>query len=166
MPHAFQVLTRSLQAMRSHIISGLCQWYVDDLMAVSPLIRYQSDSDIVDANVQQLLVEGSIAKLKSLQLEFLGWIFDLDAQTITLCDRNLYKLLHVLFTFGMQDKLSIAHIQRIASLTSRASMLSPHMRSFTHELHIMTSNYTKPHVRIPLTIRHHDVAVLRVNFGR
>ena len=155
MPHAFQVLTRSLQAMCSHIISGLCQWYVDDLMAVSPMIRYQSDSDIVDANVQQLLGQGSIARLKSLharQLEFLGWIFDLDAQTITLCDRNLYKLLHALFTFGMQEKLSVAHIQRVASLTSRASMLSPHMRSFTHELHIITSNYTKPHVRIPLTL--------------
>ena len=48
MPHAFQVLTRSLQAMCSHIISGLCQWYVDDLMAVSPEITYQLDSDRVD----------------------------------------------------------------------------------------------------------------------
>jgi hypothetical protein len=35
MPHAFQVLTRSLQALCSHIIIGLCYWYVDDLMAVS-----------------------------------------------------------------------------------------------------------------------------------
>ena len=35
MPHAFQVLTRSLQALCSHIILGLCYWYVDDLMAVS-----------------------------------------------------------------------------------------------------------------------------------
>ena len=34
MPHAFQVLTRSLQAM------CLCQWYLDDLIAVSPIVSY------------------------------------------------------------------------------------------------------------------------------
>ena len=34
MPHAFQVLTRTLQALCRHIISGLCYWYVDDLMAM------------------------------------------------------------------------------------------------------------------------------------
>lgn len=75
--------------------------------------QYQSDSDIVDANVQQLLGQGSIAAHKSLhamQLEYLGWIFDLDTATITLCERNLHKLIHELFSFGTQDKLSIAHI--------------------------------------------------------
>jgi len=29
MPHAFQVLTRALKALRRQIISGLCYWYVD-----------------------------------------------------------------------------------------------------------------------------------------
>ena len=62
MPHAFQILTRSLQAVCSHIISGLCQWYVDDLMAVSPIATYVYDSTIVDDTVQQLLGIGSIAK--------------------------------------------------------------------------------------------------------
>lgn len=37
MPHAFQVLTRSLQAM------CLCQWHVDDLIVVSPIVNYQRD---------------------------------------------------------------------------------------------------------------------------
>lgn len=155
MPHAFQVLTRSLQAMCSHIIRGLCLWYVDDLMAVSPLSVYQYDSDIVDINVQQLLGQGSIAKNKSFQarqLEFLGWIFDLDTKTITLCARNLHKLIHALFSFTVQEKVSIAHIQRIASLTSRSSMLNPHMRSYTHELHTITSGYTQPHIRIRLSL--------------
>ena len=147
MPHAFQVLTRSLQAMCSHIISGLCQWYVDDLMAVSPTVGYQLDSDRVDTSTQHLLGQGSVARNKSFharQLEFLGWIFDLDNRTITLCDRNLFKLIHALF--------SLAHLQRIASLTSRASMLNPHMRSYTHELHTITSGYSKPHVKIRLSL--------------
>ena len=40
MPHAFQVLTRCLQALCRHIISGLCYWYVDDLMAVSTTLQW------------------------------------------------------------------------------------------------------------------------------
>ena len=65
MPHAFQVLTRALQALCRHIISGLCYWYVNDLMAVSHKNLYINDSTIVDTNVQQLLGNGSIAAAKS-----------------------------------------------------------------------------------------------------
>ena len=62
MPHTFQVLTRMLQALCRHIISGLCHWYVDDLMAI----------------FQQLLGQGSIAATTAQVdrcLEFLGWTF-------------------------------------------------------------------------------------------
>ena len=75
MPHAFQVLRRTLQALCRHIISGLCYWYVDDLMAVSLRTLYINDSALVDSNVQHLLGMGSIAASKSKQgriLEFLG----------------------------------------------------------------------------------------------
>ena len=43
MPHACQVLTRVLQALCRHVISGLCYWYVDDLMAVSRVTLYIND---------------------------------------------------------------------------------------------------------------------------
>jgi len=154
MPHAFQILTRSLQAMCSYIISGLCYWYVDDLMAVSNISTYRQDSTKVDNSVQQLLGNGAISANKSQcarALEFLGWIFDLDTQTITLCDRNLDKLLHALFSFDDTQKVSVSHLQRIASLTSRASILNKHMRSYTHALHIITTGYTQPQVKITLT---------------
>ena len=154
MPHAFQVLTRTLQALCRHIISGLCYWYVDDLMAVSHKTLYINDSTIVDYKVQRLLGNGSIAHAKSQHdrcLEFLGWDFNLDTRTITLCARNMNKLVHVLFSFSPADKISISHIQRMASLISRASILSRHMRPYTHALHIITSGYSQPHVKITQT---------------
>jgi len=58
MSHFFLVLTRSLQALCSHIIIGLCYWYVDDLMAVSPISSYLTDYTQVDNSVQHLLGEG------------------------------------------------------------------------------------------------------------
>ncbi len=56
------------------------------------------------------------------------------------------------FCFDTMTKISINHIQRIASLASRTSMLSRHMRPYTHELHIITSAYSNPHIRISLTL--------------
>ena len=120
-----------LQKLCRHLISGLCYWYVDDLMAVSLKTLYVNDSELVDSKVQQLLGQGSIALTKSQHdrcLEFLGWDFDLDQQTITLCARNMNKLVHALFAFHPTDKISISHVQRLASLISRASILSRHMR--------------------------------------
>ena len=124
-------------------------WYVDNLMAVSPKTLYVNDSELVDSHVQQLLGQGSIALAESQHdrcLEFLGWDFDLDTQTVTLCARNMNKLVHALFTFHPTDKISISHIQRLASLISRASILSRHMRPYTHTLHAITSGYNCPHV--------------------
>ena len=44
-----------MQALFRHIIGGLCYWYVDDLMAVSPKALYVNNSSLVNSNVQQLL---------------------------------------------------------------------------------------------------------------
>ena len=95
---------------------------------------------------------GSIAAAKSQQgriLEFLGWEFNLDTRSITLCTRNI---VHALFSFETTAKISISHIQRVASLISRVSILSKHMRPYTVTLHAITSGYDQPHVRIQLNV--------------
>jgi len=109
------------------------------------LLRGNSSSGMIS------LGQGSIATKKSevdRKLEFLGWTIDLDARTITLCNRNLHKSIHVLFSFGESGKVSVAHLQRIASLTSRAAILNRLMKPFTHELHAITSRYTQSHIRL------------------
>ena len=93
-------------------------------MAVSRTTLYINDSELVDSNVQQLLGQGSITKAKSQAgrcLEFLGWDFNLDTRTITLCARNMKKFVHALFSFNPTERISISHIQRLASLISRTS---------------------------------------------
>jgi hypothetical protein len=123
-------------------------------MAVSPQALYVNDSELFDSNLQQLLGQGSIALAKSQHdrcLELLGWDFNLDTQTITLCARNMNKLVHALSSFHRTGKNSISHVQRLASLISRTSILSRHMRSYTHTLHTITSGYNCPHVKIKLS---------------
>ena len=155
MPHAFQVLTRIMQALCRHIITGLFYWYVDDSMAVSLRTLYINDSTLVDSNVQHLLGMGSIALAKSQHgrtLEFLGLEFNLDTRSITLCARNMNKLVHALFSFDTTKQISISHIQRLASLISRVPILSRHMRPYTYTLHVITSGYNPPHARIALNV--------------
>ena len=62
------------------------------------------------------------------------------------------KLVHALFSFHPTDKISISHIQRLASLLSRVSILSRHMRPYTHTLHSLSSGYVYPHAKIHLSI--------------
>ena len=135
-------------------------------MAVSRATLYINDSSIVNTTVQQLLGNGSIAAAKSQVdrcLEFLGWKFNLDTRTITLCERNMNKFVHALFSFNPTEKISISHIQRLASLMSRTSILSRHMRPFTHTLHVITSGYTQPHAKIHLSdLAQSDVMMWRV----
>ena len=59
--------------------------------------------------------------------------------------------MHALFTFHPTDKISISHVQRLASLISRTSVLSRHMRPYTHTLHAVTSGYNCPQVKISLS---------------
>ena len=56
-----------------------------------------------------------------------------------------YKSVHALFSFNPVDKMSISHIQRLASILSR------HMRPDTHTMHIITNGYNQPHVKIHLS---------------
>ena len=122
-------------------------------MAVSRATLYVNDSTIVDTTVQQLLGHGSIAAAKS-QFdrcsEFLGWKFNLDTRNITLCERNMNKFVYALFSFNPSDKISISHIQRLASLMSQTSILSRHMRPYTHTMHVITSGSTQSHAKIHL----------------
>jgi hypothetical protein len=123
-------------------------------MAVSRATLYTNDSTIVDAKVQQLLGRGSIAAAK-LQvdrcLEFLCWTFNLDTRTLTLGERNMNKFVYALYSCNPANKISISHIQRLASLMSRTSILSRHMRPYTHTMHVITSGYTQPHAKIHLS---------------
>ena len=72
------------------------------------------------------------------------------------------KLVHALFSFHPTDKISISHIQRLASLISRVSILSRHMRPYTHTLHSITSGYVYPHAKIHFSIlAQSDIMMLR-----
>jgi len=40
------------------------------------------------------------------QLDMIGWLIDLDAQLVTISDRNFHKTLHAFFSFDIEGKES------------------------------------------------------------
>jgi len=139
-------------------------------MAVSPISTYVTDSSKVDASVQHLLGEGSIAKQKSQcarQLEFLGWIFDLDTRTITLTSTQVppctflfrYKQKGINSTDPTSCIISFPHV------TSQQTHATLHSRVTRHHKRVFSAAHQN-RTKIAGSNRHHHVAQFRLTPGR
>jgi hypothetical protein len=137
MPFAFQVLNRALHALVSTAITGRCAWYVDDCCACSPTASVRSDLAAAHSVITHLAGEEAVAEDKTDEgrsLEFIGWQVNLDTRSVSLSPRNLLKIAHAFFCFDLAARVSRIHVERMASLASRVSVLSRFMRPFTRYL--------------------------------
>ena len=137
MPFAFNVLTRALDALVTAAISGRASWYVDDCCGCSPLPTVAADMLITHRVITELAGDNAVATEKNecgRVLEFIGWLVDLDKRSVTVSPRNLLKITHAFFCFDPAARVSRVHVERMASLASRISLLSRFMRPFTRFL--------------------------------
>jgi hypothetical protein len=118
-PYAFNVVSRTLDVITAHTIEGAGVWYVDDLNACSNRRTYVEDMSRVDDEVRTLLGPESMAAEKDKsgrQLDMIGWLIDLDAQLVTISDRNFNKTLHAFFSFDIVEPVTLHHVQVMAGL--------------------------------------------------
>ena len=111
-PYAFNVVSRTLAVITKHTIEGAGIWYVEDLNACSNRRTVESDMSRVDEEVRTLLGPVSVAAEKDKsgrQLDMIGWLIDLDAQLVTISDRNFNKTLHAFFSFNIVDPVTLLH---------------------------------------------------------
>ena len=79
----------------------------------------------VDDEVRNLLGPESVAADKDKsgrQLDMIGWLIDLDAQLVTISDRNFDKTVHAFFSFNINEPITLHQVQVMASLASRYTM--------------------------------------------
>ena len=115
-PYAFNVVFRTL--------NGAGLWYVDDLNGCSNIRTYESDMSRVDNEVRTLLGPGSVAADKNKsgrRVDMIGWFIDLDAQLVTISDRNFDKTVRAFFSFNINGPITLHQVQVMASLASRTS---------------------------------------------
>jgi hypothetical protein len=139
--------------------------YVDDILAVSPTATTAVDMARVDTAITGLLGPNAIARTKDevgRRLDFIGWQVDLDAQSVTLSERNLYKTIFAFFSFDVRGKVSRKQVETMASLASRCSQLCRPMRPYTKALYDMINTFPDRHVRRTLSaLAKVDIAVWR-----
>ena len=76
----------------------------------------------VDDELRTSLGPGSVAADKDKsgrRLDMIGWIIDLDAQLVTISDRNFDKTVRAFFSFNINEPITLHQVQVMASLASR-----------------------------------------------
>jgi hypothetical protein len=81
----------------------------------------------VDDEVRTLLGPGSVAADKDKsgrQLDMIGWLIDLNAQLVTISDRNFDKTVHAFFSCNINEPITLHQVQVMDSLASRYTQIS------------------------------------------
>jgi hypothetical protein len=129
-------------------------WYVDDLNECSNRRTYESDMNRVDDEVRTLLGPGSVAADKDKsgrQLDMIGWLIDLDAQLVTISDRNFDKTVHAFFSFNINEPITLHQVQVMGSLASRYTQISVLMKVHVCALYEFHQTFRSHSARRKLT---------------
>ena len=140
MPFAFQVVTRVIQRHlnQPNILHGKICMYVDDIIGVSSTLFLPQDNNTVISYCEQLLGSQAIARDKSVhgrRLEAIGWVIDLDTETVSISNKNLLTFAFHLFNVDLNAKVSVQKLQQLASYSSRYSSILRCMKPFSQPLY-------------------------------
>jgi hypothetical protein len=151
MPAAFHVLTRALEVLVRAAIVGRASFYVDDCMGCSPSARLAHDMAAAHSCITALAGDAAVATDKTESgraLEFIGWTVCLNTRRVSVSPRNLLKVAHAFFSCDPAHRVSGLHVERMASLASRISVLCRYMRPFTRRLPLEATRFpTNPRAR-------------------
>jgi hypothetical protein len=121
-PAAFQVVTRAIKWELKHILEGLADMYVDDLLGVCLLSMLDSELKKAHKVCTGLLGDGSVAEHKtefSRRLEVIGWVIDLDLNRLSVARKNLLKTIYCMYTIDLDQKTDLVELERVASYSQR-----------------------------------------------
>jgi hypothetical protein len=151
-PYVFQCITRVLSELGRDVIQGDCLWYVDDAMGISAKCDTSVDLKSVKSMACGLLGSSAIADDKTLfgeQQDWIGWLVDVAAMTVSITARNMLKTIHAFFgALDVSAPVSLQVVERMASLSSRYAMLYSHMAPFTSALHSAKKAYNGCHATL------------------
>ena len=139
-PYAFGVFTRALQRQAQQRIHGRVVAYVDDFIGISSANLAASDQ----LHVQRLLCETFGSKAINLEKsglpatshECLGWLLDLNQQSVRPSDRAIRKLLFCFHSVNTAKGVyvQLVQVQQLASLARRYSQGVKGMKPFVYPL--------------------------------
>ena len=134
MPFAFDIITRTLRKLVRSVIRGRMTMYVDDMIAVCMAWDLEHDKGQAKAVSEGLLGSKAIADDKwadGTRLDVIGWTVDLTQRLVTIARKNFLKTLYGFFEVDLSRPVQVRTLKRLASWSSRYSMVLRHMRPFS-----------------------------------
>jgi hypothetical protein len=136
-PACFQVVNRAIVHELRRCLTGHAFMYVDDIIGWSPPSHAASDMATAAHVCTDLLGPDAIAHEKTehtspsqRSIDVIGYRLDLDAQVVTLTDRNFLRTIYAFFSVDTSKPVPVPTIERLASLasvTARSVVNSDHI---------------------------------------
>ena len=154
LPNAWGVISRILLRIATSRIQPLAPTqttpliiYVDDFCGATGRHIYPAVSSAINTTITDTIGPFGLADDKDRQgtenFVMLGWSFDLPTRTVSLAERNLLKTITSALKVDTRRR-SVSRLQPLQSLASRlsrASALSPVMRTFTVSIYADIAGY-------------------------
>lgn len=150
LPAMFNIINMVTKMELKLQISGCIEQYVDDIMAVSISSNVMNDMKIVGEFVENLLGPHSLNIKKDIigrQIDWIGWGINLESMMVTISRKNLLKCIHGFFSVDVEKALSIKAIEKLASWSSRYSLIFQTLKPLSATLHCEHSGFRKRNIR-------------------
>ena len=141
-PYAFHVITRVLTRLVQARVLGRMMMYVDDGMGVTLRDHLQHDQDKMKEVGEGLLGSKAMAADKwehGRRLTMIGWTVDLDTRLVTISRKSFMKTLYGFFSADLHGVFQVRVLQKLASWSSRYSLVLRTMRPFSAALYAETA---------------------------
>jgi hypothetical protein len=153
-PFAFDVVSRAILADVRKGLKGDARICCDDLMGVCSTTEVVHEMTHARRCIEDLLGSLSVAEDKSecgRKLDFIGWSVDLDDQRLGIARHNTLKVFYGFCELRTRKHLSVREIMKLASWSSRYSLVCRWMRPFSTYLYSLSSGYTNLETQVLLT---------------
>ena len=153
-PAAFQVVTRALKWELAHALQSLIDMYVDDIIGVCFVHDLESDLRLARGICLSLLGPAAVADEKTewgTRVEIIGYVIDLTTERVSISRKNFLNTVYGFLTVDLDAPMTIKGAQRLASWSSRYSIICRAMRPFCSALHRLTTGRTSPNATFPMT---------------
>ena len=143
-PYSFDVVSRIILADVKSGAKGDAEMCCDDVMGACASWERAHDMDWTRHVIERLLGPGAVAEDKSFygrRLDFIGWSVDLDRMSLGIARHNFLKTVYGFITAREQNYLSVRGLMKLASWSSRYSIVCRYMRPFSSYLYSVSVGY-------------------------
>ena len=156
-PFGFDVVSRTILADVREGINGGAGICCDDVMGACASWEVEQDMAHTRTCIEALCGGKSVAEDKSEvtdtrgRIDFIGWSMDLKREVLGIARHNVLKTFHGFCCAQTERYLSVRTLQKLASWSTRYSLVCRYMRPFTTSIYAYSAGYGNLEAQVEVT---------------